>query len=95
MAKATEAVLIEKEKTNRALVEETISGFRQVGVVMANSPVFQMIAGLLTVELLQRIQIRQEPIISDTLANAMTGFIIAREATSSVSDIINIISPFD
>jgi hypothetical protein len=88
-------VQVEKEKTNRELAQEALSAARQIGVVLANSPAFQMIAGLLTVELLQRVKIKEKPVISDTLANTMTGFIIAKTATSSVTDIISLLNPFD
>lgn len=86
---------IEKEKTNRELWQETLSGIRQTGIVLANSPVFQMISALVAIELIQKIKVNDEPLVSDTLANTMTGVVVAKGAVSSVSDLISLINPFD
>jgi len=86
---------LEKEKTNREMWKETISSARQTGVVLVNSPVFQMILALVTIELIQKIKIDEKPLVSDTLANTMTGVVVAKGAVSSVSDLIGLINPFD
>jgi len=86
---------LEKEKTNRELWQESISTVRQTAVVLVNSPVFQMIAALVAVELIQKIKIDDKPLVSDTLANTMTGVVVAKGAVSSVSDLIGLINPFD
>jgi len=86
---------LEKEKTNRELWRESISTARQTAVVLVNSPVFQMIAALVAVELIQKIKIDDKPLVSDTLANTMTGVVVAKGAVSSVSDLIGLINPFD
>jgi len=86
---------LEKEKTSRELYQEALSGIRQVGVVLVNSPILQLIAGLVAVELIQKIEIDGKPLISDTLANTMTGAIIAKEAVGTVGDIVGLINPFD
>jgi CheY-like chemotaxis protein len=86
---------VEKEKTNQEVIREVISSGRQIAVVLANSHIFQMIAGLVTVELLQKVTIKEQPLISDTLANGMTAAIFAAEATSAVSDIVSLLNPFD
>ena len=86
---------LEKEKTNRELWHESISTARQVGVVLVNSPVIQMITALVAIELIQKIKIEDKPLVSDTLANTMTGVVVAKGAVSSVSDLIGLINPFD
>jgi hypothetical protein len=88
-------VQVEKEKTNRELTQEVVSTLRQIGVVLANSPAIQTIGALVLIELIQRIRIQDKPLISDVLANTMTGAVVAKAATSSISDIISLINPFD
>lgn len=103
MAKVSEAVQVAKEQTNRELGKEAMAALRQLGVVLANSPTVQMIVGILAVELLQLIKYNKQvaentyqvtPLISDELANTMTGFIFGGAAVSAIEDIVENVLPW-
>lgn len=91
---ATE-LLVAKEQTNRELGVEALSALRQTGVVLANSPAFQMIAGVIATRMLQRVYVRGEPVLDEFWANAILGAITAKAASGVVGDVISLLNPFD
>jgi len=86
---------LEKEKTSRELYQEALAGVRQTAVVLANSPVLQLIGGVVLIKLLGRWKIDEQLVIDKSLNDVMTGAVVAKGVLDTTGDIIEKLNPFD